>query len=109
MPQVGGESNSQGFRLVLFFFYFPKKAAGDHVHGSRGKSPAPRLLMTALIVGMYTEDIVAKNMITGKLKQVRIGEQQPTPLLVDTRVKLECLVQGCKGWALDQLDLLFAA
>ena len=48
-------------------------------------------------------------MITGKLKQGGVGEQQPTPLLVDTSVKLECLVQGCKGWALDQLDLLFAA
>ena len=65
--------------------------------------------MTTLIVCTYTLDILAKNMITGKLKQGRVGEQQPTPLLVDTSVKLECLVQGCKGWALDQLNLLFAA
>ena len=65
--------------------------------------------MTTLIVGTYTLDILPKNMITGKLKQGRVGEQQPTPLLVDTSVKLECLVQRCKGWALDQLNLLFAA
>ena len=36
IQQVGGESNSQGFLLVLFFFYFPLKVAGGHVHSSRG-------------------------------------------------------------------------
>ena len=30
-----------GFRLVLFFFYFPMKAAGSHVHSTRGKSLVP--------------------------------------------------------------------
>ena len=39
--QEGGESNSQGFLLVLFFFYFPVKVARSHVHSSRGKFPAP--------------------------------------------------------------------
>ena len=41
MIQVGGESNSLGFCSVLFFFYFPTKVVGDHVHNCRGKSPAP--------------------------------------------------------------------
>ena len=31
----------QGISLVLFFFYFPIKVAGDHTHSSLGKSPAP--------------------------------------------------------------------
>ena len=43
-------------------------------------------------------------MITGKLEQGRVGEQQPTPFLVDASAKLECLVQGCKGWASDHLN-----
>ena len=30
-----------GFLLVLFFFYFPMKVAGDNVLSSRGISPAP--------------------------------------------------------------------
>lgn len=55
-----------------------------------------------------TLDILAKNMITGKLKRT-VGEQQPTPLLVDTSLKLEYLVEGCIGWAFDHLDYLFAA
>ena len=38
--QAGGESNSLGFLLVLFFFCFPVKVAGDHIHSSGGKSPA---------------------------------------------------------------------
>ena len=33
MIQVGGESNSYGFCLVLLFFYFPTKVTGDHVPG----------------------------------------------------------------------------
>ena len=41
IQQVGGESNSQGFLLVLFFFYFPVQLAGSHIHNSRGKSLAP--------------------------------------------------------------------
>ena len=38
---LGGESNSEGFLLVLFFFHFPLKVAGGHIHSSRGKSLAP--------------------------------------------------------------------
>ena len=30
MQQVGGESNGQGFLLVLFFFYFPIKVAREN-------------------------------------------------------------------------------
>ena len=37
----GGESNSEGFLLGLFFLYFPLKVAGGHIHSSGGKSPAP--------------------------------------------------------------------
>ena len=29
--KYAGESNSQGFLLVLFFFYFPMKVAGAHL------------------------------------------------------------------------------
>ena len=32
---------SQGYLLVLFFFYFPMKVARDHIQSSWGKSPAP--------------------------------------------------------------------
>ena len=38
---LGGESNSEGFLLVLFFFYFPLKVAGGQIHSSWRKSPAP--------------------------------------------------------------------
>ena len=41
IQQVGGESNSYGFLLVLFFFYFPMKVARGHIHTSWGKSLAP--------------------------------------------------------------------
>ena len=40
IQQVGRESNSWGFLLVLFFFCFPMKVAGDHIHSRWGKSPA---------------------------------------------------------------------
>ena len=42
------EIKQVGISLVLFFFYFPLKVAGGHVHSSLAKSSAPRLLMTAL-------------------------------------------------------------
>ena len=37
---VGRESNSYGFSLVLFFFYFSKKVPRGHTHSSQGKSLA---------------------------------------------------------------------
>ena len=39
--RIGGESNSQRFLLVLFFFSFSLKVAGGHIHSRWGKSPAP--------------------------------------------------------------------
>ena len=33
--------NQIGFLLVLFFFFFPLKVAGDNILSSPGKSPAP--------------------------------------------------------------------
>ena len=38
-----GESNTEGFLLVLFFFYFPIKVARGHTHSSQGKSRPPVL------------------------------------------------------------------
>ena len=40
-------ANSWGFLLVLFFFCFPMKAAGNHIHSNQ-QNRGPRLLMTAL-------------------------------------------------------------
>ena len=50
--QVGGESNSEEFLSVLFFFHFPLKVAGEDVHSRLGKIPDPCLSMTALIKGL---------------------------------------------------------
>ena len=52
MIQVDRESNNQGFCLVLFFFYFPTKVGGRHVYSSKGTSPAPRPLMTSLLLNI---------------------------------------------------------
>ena len=41
IQQVGRESNSKGYLLVLFFFYFQIKVAVGHTHSSWRKSPAP--------------------------------------------------------------------
>ena len=43
-----GGSNSSGFLLVAFFFYFPMNVAGgEYIHGSWRKITSPRPLMTA--------------------------------------------------------------
>ena len=52
MIQVDWESKNQGFCLVLFFFYFPTKVGGRHVYSSKGTSPAPRPLMTSLLLNI---------------------------------------------------------
>ena len=44
IQQVGRESNSQGFLLVLFFFYSPMKVATDHVYSGREGNPQPPAL-----------------------------------------------------------------
>ena len=37
------QSNSKGFLLILCFFYFPLKVAGDHVHSGWGNPQSPPL------------------------------------------------------------------
>ena len=49
---VGGKSNSYGFLLVLFIFYFLLKVAGDHVHVVAGGNPRPPPLNDSPGVGM---------------------------------------------------------
>ena len=38
---LGRESNSEGFLLVLFFFYFPLKVARGQIRSSWGGNPRP--------------------------------------------------------------------
>ena len=54
-------TSRRGFLLVLFFFCFPVKAAGSHVHSSQ-RNPGPRFLLTALHVSESLEQATSRTL-----------------------------------------------